>query len=348
MQKISFYLLSNRITVRTDRTGFTTENRQVYQRKLRLYKGIDNRVEFEVLNGDSRRENIVGYHLVLSFFDAYQNILFTSQGQAETGKPGIMSATVSAADIANIDPQMLRAAAQLVKDTEKRILYADSQYDLAITVDLMDGFNSDEFDIQELTVFNFEFDRKASVSEIAYFGRRANNDPDTRPIKEISVELQGDYQGIVEVEATRTNSTAIGNQYQLLEQWNVAETPTKTYSGDFLFVRFIHSGRGPGTGASFNIVIDNGEYQLVSVIHRGQGYRIGDELVIKGSFLGGDDEVNDLTITVLGVNEHPVGSINTTKISWSGTPGIDNGYFRNLPAQTGNIAGSVDKIIIKS
>lgn len=352
MQKISFYLLPNRITVRTDRTGFTTENRKVYQRKLRIYKGIDNQVEFEVLNGDSRKESVVGYEIKLKVFDANRNILIDDlTGQAIVGKPGLMAVTFTKELIADIDPQQLKVAAYLTNETEERILYSDSQYDLALTLELMDGYNGVEENIEELTAFNYEHDRAMFVSEYGNFGRLINDDYASVPNKTITVELGSgsNYQGIIEVEATKTKSTSIGNQWVPLESWDTAEDETKTYIGDYLFIRFKFGGRGPGSGAKFNVTIVDGVYQLVSVIHRGQGYRVGDELLIKGSYLGGDDGVNDLIITVNGINESPQGSINTTRISWTGTAiNLPNAYFRNVSAVANDFTGPVDKIIIRS
>jgi hypothetical protein len=87
---------------------------------------------------------------------------------------------------------------------------------------------------------------------------------------------------------------------------------------------------------------------LVNVIIRGQDYRLGDRLRILGSQLGGDDEVNDLVITVQNINTYPLGSLNTiTGITWEGT-GTGTGYFRNVPANKISSFKTVDKIIVRS
>ena len=52
MQLIPRYLVSNRITIVVNETGFVTEYRPVYNRQLQVYKGIDNKIEFRVLNAD--------------------------------------------------------------------------------------------------------------------------------------------------------------------------------------------------------------------------------------------------------------------------------------------------------
>ena len=347
MQKISFYLVPNRIKVTTDVAGFNTELRQVYQRKIKIYKGIDNTIEFEVRNSDSRKDNVHGYELVVKFFDADRKNVFTITGSAISGKPGIMSAVVSQDLIATLDPQLLTLAAFLRNDTEERILYSDADFNLSLTAELLNGYNDVDETVEELTVFSWQFDRKRFVSEIGNFGTRINDDYSTAPLRAMEVSFEGDYEDIIEVYATKDKSTDPNGRWIRLEDWDVTTDPTKIYEGDYRFVRFMHGGPGPGFGAFFNITVDAGVYTLVSVIHRGQNYRPGDQIVIKGSRLGGDDGVNDLTITVGAINEYPLGSINSTSLSWSGT-GTGSGYYRNVQASETTSASSVDKIIIRN
>lgn len=347
MQKISFYLVPNRIKVTTDVAGFNTELRQVYQRKVKIYKGIDNTIEFEVRNSDSRRDNVAGYEIVVKFFDADRKNVFTVTGQPIVGKPGLMSAVVTQELIAQLDPQLLTLAAYLRNDTEERLLYSDADFNLSLTAEILNGLNEIDIFEEELTVFNWEFDRKRFVSEVGNFGTKANDDYSTAPVRAMEVAFEGDYADIIEVYATKDKSTDPMGRWVRLADWNTADEVTKIYEGDYRFVKFMHGGPGPGYGAFFNITVTDGVYELVSVINRGQNYRVGDQVVIKGSRLGGDDGVNDLTITVGGINEYPLGSINTTSITWNGTA-TGSGYFRNVQASTTSSASSIDKIIIRN
>jgi len=347
MQKISFYLVPNRIKVTTDVAGFNTELRQVYQRKVKIYKGIDNTIEFEVRNSDSRRDNVAGYEIVIKFFDAERKNVFTVTGQPILGKPGLMSAVVTQDLIEKLDPQLLTFAAFLRNADGDRILYSDADFNLSLTAELMNGYNEPTEFVEELTVFAWQFDRKRFVSEIGNFGTIINDDYSTAPQRAMSVAYEGDYQDIIEVYATKDKSTDPMGRWVRLEDWDTRIDSTKTYEGDYRFVRFMHGGPGPGFGAFFNITVVDGVYELVSVINRGQNYRPGDQVTIKGSRLGGDDGVNDLTITIGAINEYPLGSINSMSLSWTGTATGD-GYYRNVQASTTNSASSIDKIIIRN
>jgi len=58
MQKISSYLYPNRITLLADLAGFNVEYTNVYQRNLKIYKGVDNVIEFDIKNADQKRLDI--------------------------------------------------------------------------------------------------------------------------------------------------------------------------------------------------------------------------------------------------------------------------------------------------
>ena len=58
MRKISSYLYSNRIELLADLAGFSVENRTVYQRIVKIYKGVDNVLEFDIKNADQKRLDI--------------------------------------------------------------------------------------------------------------------------------------------------------------------------------------------------------------------------------------------------------------------------------------------------
>lgn len=352
MQKISFYLLPNRIKVTTDVAGFTTENRQVYQRKIKLYKGIDNTLEFEVRNSEQRKDNVVGYDVVVKFFDHLRKNVFTVVGAAVAGKPGIMSVTVTQDLIANLDPQLLTIAASLRSDTEERILYSDADFGLLATVELLNGYNDTGIVTEEITVFNYEYDKKAYISEIGNFGALINDDYSTAPARAMEVELVGTYQGIVRVEVTKDKSTASSNTWTKLEDWDVASTPIKMYEGDYRYVRFgIYQNRSysVGAGARFTVTKSGNAYTDVFVTLRGQGYLIGDTLTVKGSALGGQDSVNDLTIVITGITNGNSTSGTVAEFTWSGLASNGSAIYDSMGTDpVTRPPNPVDKILIRN
>jgi hypothetical protein len=61
MTTIQTYLYDNRVEVQFwDPTIFTTRNREVYTRTVRIYQGIDNSLQFQAKNQDQKPVNLTG------------------------------------------------------------------------------------------------------------------------------------------------------------------------------------------------------------------------------------------------------------------------------------------------
>ena len=60
MQLIPRYLVDNRTTVLVSELGHVTEYRPVYTKQIKLYKGIDNALQFKLLNADANLSPLLG------------------------------------------------------------------------------------------------------------------------------------------------------------------------------------------------------------------------------------------------------------------------------------------------
>ena len=60
MQLIPRYLVDNRTTVLVSELGHVTEYRPVYTKQIKLYKGIDNALQFKLLNADQKAVALTG------------------------------------------------------------------------------------------------------------------------------------------------------------------------------------------------------------------------------------------------------------------------------------------------
>jgi hypothetical protein len=251
MQKIQFYLVPNRITVTTDMAGFTTEFRQVYTRTIKLYKGIDNTIEFEIRNSDQRRQDVGGATITAMFFDFDRKKLFEVEGamaQDMSGNylVGTMSVVIPAETIAKIDPQQLGVAVKMTKNAVDYPLYSDSQFGLVATCDLLNGYNEAPDFTDVLTVFNYEFDANAYFSEIGQFGTRINEDYEDAPTRSITCEIypKTGFNGDVMIYATANKSNAGDVKWTLMDTvavnaatWDPVDDAV-VVSGEYNYVRF--------------------------------------------------------------------------------------------------------------
>ena len=64
MQKISSYLYPNRIQLLANLASFNVEYTNVYQRTIKIYKGVDNVLEFDIKNADQKRLDLITTPLV--------------------------------------------------------------------------------------------------------------------------------------------------------------------------------------------------------------------------------------------------------------------------------------------
>lgn len=79
MQKISSYLYPNRIKCNLDLALSPLEWRIVYQKNVKLYKGLDNAVELDVRNNSQQRIDITGLTLNFKILDVYGQQIFDGE-----------------------------------------------------------------------------------------------------------------------------------------------------------------------------------------------------------------------------------------------------------------------------
>jgi hypothetical protein len=75
MQLIPRYLVKNKIDIIANVAGFIVEYRPVYKRQVQVYKGIDNVIEFRLLNADQKPINISNYTPKFRAFDENKSLI---------------------------------------------------------------------------------------------------------------------------------------------------------------------------------------------------------------------------------------------------------------------------------
>ena len=59
MQSVQRYLLNSSVLLTADVAGNVTEYKTLYSRRLNIYRGIDNKITFEVINADQKPVSIL-------------------------------------------------------------------------------------------------------------------------------------------------------------------------------------------------------------------------------------------------------------------------------------------------
>ena len=133
------YLVSNRIDVLANEAGHVTEYRPVYSRNLQVYKGIDNVLEFKLINPDQKPLDVDRYTPKFVAFDENRNMIIQRDGvNLQEGdstaytKKGLFSVTITENDLLNVKDQYLSYNIYLIDYDETKVqTYANEWFDSA-------------------------------------------------------------------------------------------------------------------------------------------------------------------------------------------------------------------------
>lgn len=122
MQLLPRYLVKNNITIIANDAGFATENRPVYQRNIKIYKGIDNTLTFRMLNADSKPIDVSNYTPKFIAYDENKRLVIEHDGVLVPGDDsaasrGLFNVTITENDMLNLESQYLNYTVYLNNNT---------------------------------------------------------------------------------------------------------------------------------------------------------------------------------------------------------------------------------------
>ena len=364
MQKISSYLYPNRIELLADLAGFNVEYTNVYQRNLQIYKGIDNTIEFDIKNADQKRIDLTTLsNIRLNVMDASGNALSNSPYTVtSTAIKGIAEVTIPQEDLANLNDQFLRYSVTAIKNSKDVVLYANAKFGAVGTLQLVGSAMPIDRAPVVYKTFTAEIDNKgvptyhSSAIPVKFYEAEQTQTLDF----EISVI---GFVGSVWIDATDAGTISV-------DGFKKAGKPFGSWTrdaSDGLFTGVIPFGSNipvsdykffrisyqcptvNGIGATFIVTQTNTGSYNVTVKYGGTGYAITSLIKVLGSQLGGEDGVNDLIITVTGVDGPSTGSASSysvssvTQVSWEGTSA--SGTSSHIVSGS-NYSGTVDYISV--
>jgi len=234
MRKISSYLYSNRIELLADLAGFTVEYNKVYQRTVKIYKGVDNVIEFDIKNADQKRLELITSPTItnmrLNVMDNEGNKLPNSPYTISpiTGQQGIASVTIPSADLISIDHQFLRYSVIATKGSNTIPLYADSRFGAVGTLEVVESAVPSSRKSQILTEFRPDLSYSSLINEYLHSSAVPIRFYEALPTTTAKLDFVfNQLQGTVYVEAT--NDATISNE-SFPSNGNPTLNPDGTYS----------------------------------------------------------------------------------------------------------------------
>ena len=219
------YLVSNKIDVLANEAGHVTEYRPVYSRNLQVYKGIDNVLEFKLINPDQKPLDVDRYTPKFVAFDENRNMIIERDGvNLQEGdstaytKKGLFSVTITENDLLNVKDQYLSYNIYLIDYDETKVqTYANEWFDSAGIIKVSGSAfpgPSASYSIDTFLEDNSVWHSEAIDAQPGINGNEA--------LHTAAVYTDG-YTGDVVVQATLEN--------QITDYTNWADVATETLSG---------------------------------------------------------------------------------------------------------------------
>jgi hypothetical protein len=149
MQFNPVYLYSNKLDAYTMSPGVWTSERylQVYNRNLKIYRGVDNRIDIQVRNGDQKASNVIGSVMVFNLVSRdTKDLVLQKDFDAMDLATGKVTITLTSDEMLNIDLgfynySLIKEVRSTVDSTDYTVtsrlpLYVDSQYETIGTLEV--------------------------------------------------------------------------------------------------------------------------------------------------------------------------------------------------------------------
>ena len=366
MQKISIYLYPNRIELLTDLPTFAVEYTNVYQKNIKIYQGVDNILEFDVKNSDQKRIDLNQFDdIIMNLMDHYGNALPNSPYSViPTELKGIAKVVIPYDDLENLEAQYLRYSVTARQDNNEILLYSDSYFGASNTIELATTAMPKTKKDRIYNTFTSEID----INGIPIHHSSAISTQIYEAVKTKyltfciyatgfvgSVWLDATQQGAISSESFRAAGQPAGSWTR--QQADGLFTGIIPYGfrvpvEDYTYFRVSYQTPSTnGLGASFYVTKDNGSYSI-RIRSGGTGYSLGSQIKVNGGQLGGLDNINDLIITVTGLDTAGAGTVPSSyavsaisAVNISGTASTGTGEY----LVTGkNYSGVIEKVIVKA
>lgn len=354
MQLGSVYLYPNRLDIFTNLDSWLQERyRQVYQRNLKIYRGVDNRVEFRVKSSDQKPVNITNRTFVFNLISRESQELLIKKDCS------LIDATTGKIFLSLLDRELLDIEAGLyqysihyevrnyVDDyytvSERRPVYVDAQYGASQTIEILPDISGEPVVSQEVKEVKFYTDFTPAGDFFIsgrFDARAAFNTPTSIHTFQL---FMTNYTGRVSIQGSLDNG-GDPQKWVDIQTFDYVNSNMQYVNliGKYNWFRIKYQPSTSGLLGDFTVDLTVFGYYNVSINTPGRNYQVGNTIVIKGSRLGGETPANDLTINVTGVDLN--GGITTFTHSGRAFNGVTR-YL--LGGSSATNTGTFDKVVYR-
>jgi hypothetical protein len=224
--------------------GFIVEYRPVYQRHLKVYRGIDNDVQFRLINADQKPINTTTYTPKFLAFDENNNLVIehdgTVQDDGSSSTKGLFYVTITENDLLNIKSQYLKYVIYLVdSNNSKTLTYTDEHFDAAGIMYV----DSQSFPGPRSTYSVTQF-QQLSFDDMTWVSETLNAEPainGNEALHTAAIYTDG-YTGNITIQATLENQITGTTDWADIETISFTGTESEptpiNFNGVFSYLRF--------------------------------------------------------------------------------------------------------------
>jgi hypothetical protein len=257
MQNLPVYLYSNTLDVTLDLDTMTRGVNQVmYQRDLKIQKGIKNQVRIQFKNSDQKKLRIYNTQtFVFSMFDAVNQRLIIEKNLSiidagTTSTKGLALLTLTESDTLDLTRTSYQYAIKL-QDTDGTYLpaYSNTYYGMAGTLHLSQDIYPVLQDSKEITNFTKTYNDQIFKYEHKSGNVYANPEFNGNTALHTVACYMTNYKGTVQIQVTLDNTPGVNSNYSTVEERTYngfTGIDYVNFNGVYSFVRIKHiPAQGP-------------------------------------------------------------------------------------------------------
>jgi hypothetical protein len=145
MITVKAYLYPNLVEVQVfDPAIFTTRNRQVYSRPIKIYQGIDNPIQIVVLNQDQKKVNLTGYAVQADIQDPTTQATVASYAVTWANIAlGQGNFTIDLNTVNTLEQRFYKLTFRRIAGAVETPMYIDDNYGVPLDLEILPAYYSD-------------------------------------------------------------------------------------------------------------------------------------------------------------------------------------------------------------
>ena len=234
--------------------GLTTNQRfrQVYQRTFKIYRGVDNILDFMVRNQDQKTIVIADRYAVLNILNnETRELILSKEGEFDGSSVGKVRFTLSESELLDIEPGYYKFTLRLEDRTyidsvdyvvnSSTLLYVDSQFSADSTIEILGDISGEPKDSLEIKEFTREWNADANEDDVFYSSIIDAKPEISRPSSIHTFAFySSSYDGSVKIQGNLDPGSSPTNWVDLLEFTPSSNVEYKNITGKYNWLRIQH------------------------------------------------------------------------------------------------------------